>query len=515
MSNKQTDFLSHFPDGVSDALRQYAIDTVFLESRYLFVWRVKKVQIAFCTHCHVEYPLGVGQAAFGHNEKTTCLNCQSECTVKQRGRGRSHLIDGAYVVWYEKSVKDPNVVIARGFDAHRDYSGDYHNVETQFVPRALYTFEPGKGGRYFRKDWHAQWAEAANVASVHIGNGWFTYKPAFCSLDSIEQAVAGTQLQYSEWREYEEYGYDLVQYLALAAKYPCVEYLTKMGLQNVVVAKLNGNRTYRVVNWRGKSLEKVLRLTRPELRQLKAIASSVKPETLYSYHYWPKLGVKVSLEDAKKLVQLTDGYGDYYSKMLKESGGEAEVAQYILKQLKRPKGYTSATTVLTQWRDYLRMSTELGIDQSAPGVRFPSNLHEAHDKVMMRVKIKKDEKLNAKIATRLHELQKYAFTDGEFLIRPATSSIELFAEGKALNHCVGGYSADYAEGKSDLYLVRKTEAPDSALVTVEVVSGKIRQARGFKNRTTNDLESEFLKRFEAHLRKVNIQLKSRPKRIAG
>ena len=145
------------------------------------------------------------------------------------------------------------------------------------------------------------------------------------------------------------------------------------------------------------------------------------------------------------------------------------------------------------------------MDVNQPHVRFPSNLRDAHDKAMRKVKVKRDESLNALIAERLPALAMFILDDGAFLIRPAESSIELFDEGKALNHCVGGYSDRYAKGQTDLFVVRKASEPDTPFCTVEVNQGKIVQARGYKNSAPEPEVQAFLKRFERRLQKKRTQ----------
>lgn len=502
--------MAHFPNTVSEALVEYARDVAFLKSRYLFVWRVTDVQMAYCTHCKTEFPLGAGQASFKHNEKTNCLSCQSECVVKSHGRGRKHLIDSAYVVWYEKSVLSPNAIVARAMYAYRDYSKDYRETETMFTTEAIYLFEPGSGGRQLRRDWNGNWTEMKSVSSyviprVRTYSFFASSAEAFCSQDSIERAVKGTPLQYSMWREYEDESMDFVKFFDLAAKYPCVEYLTKMGLCNLVAGKLKEVQTYGAVNWRGKTINKVLRMPRADVRELVKLGEKVGFTTLKSYHFWRKLGWDVTPLEAHVLRDVTDGY---HWKMLSEdkTHSPVDIAKYLLKQMKRPdapKRYNRASYVLTEWRDTLRNCQELGLDITKPNIQFPTNLAAMHDKVTLRVKMKRDEEVNRLIQETAATLADFGwpFTDGQFIIRPANDSIELFNEGKALNTCVGGYANKYASGQCIIFFVRLASDPETPYCTVEVVGKKIVQARGYKNSEPEAPVQAFLKRFEQRLRK--------------
>jgi len=502
MTNKYSEFLSHFPN-VSNKLVEYARDTVFLHRRYLFVWRNGQAQMAYCTHCGSEYQIGNKKEYFNHNAKTTCHECSSECVVKSNGRGRSQLIDDDYVVWYEKSVVNPKAVVATWYSASRNYSGDYRSVETAFFPRARYYFEPGKGGQMLKSE-SGTWREMRHVAPIPTGNSYWYGMDVYYSSENIEKAVSGTSLQYSMWQEYEGRRTFLLDFFDLASKYPCVEYLSKLGLQKVINTKLNGDKTYRVVNWRGQSLEQVLKMPRADVRLLKLI-SNMEPISLHSYHYWRKLGWMVSPMEAHTLRHLSDK-GGYYEKMLIEHEGygtKITIAKYLLKQSRRhdaPPRYSSITSVLTEWRDYLRMCADLGMDLQQTHVHFPLNLHLVHDKTMRKVKLKRDEDTNRKILERISHLEQYSLENGQFLIRPAKSSLELFDEGKALNHCVGSYSDRYAEGKIDLFVLRKVSEPTTPLCTVEVVDGVIQQARGLGNSKPGEEEQAFLQLFAKDLR---------------
>jgi len=110
-----------------------------------------------------------------------------------------------------------------------------------------------------------------------------------------------------------------------------------------------------------------------------------------------------------------------------------------------------------------------------------------------------DAKLNAWIAARLPRLNRYSCEVGGLLIRPAKSSIELFDEGKALKHCVGRYAESYAKGRTDLYVIRKKEAPDEPFVTVEVIRGQVVQCRGYKNKDMTKEVAALMNAFEKRL----------------
>jgi hypothetical protein len=87
-------------------------------------------------------------------------------------------------------------------------------------------------------------------------------------VESLVPAVQGTPFQYSMWSQYVDLETDLVQFFDLSTRYRCIEFLTKVGLRSMVVAKLAGQATYGAINWHGQTPEKVLRLTKSEIKEM-------------------------------------------------------------------------------------------------------------------------------------------------------------------------------------------------------------------------------------------------------
>ncbi|NTU28870.1 PcfJ family protein [Brevibacillus sp. HB1.1] len=509
MSDKHKEFLAHFPEKMDKEFYDYVENTVLLSSRYLFLRRKGKDQFGYCTHCRTESKT---PSLYGHNETQRCKKCYSVVTTKHAGKGRSRLIDDAYIVWYGKSLINPNVLTARGVYVRRDYSGDFREVRTGFMVQSEYLFEcgnpRGKGkerfgkGRMMRRGWPDRFYEPMSIYTEMEHS--MQNKPLYLNEENIATAVDGTPFQYCQWREYfairtetediwrgfnqttrraGEAKSDLVKFFELAAKYPCIEYATKLGLADIVKTKIDGGSTLNVINWRGATLEKVLRLSKNEIDLLRRSNLKMTPLALHSYHYHKKQGLQLTFQQAYDVRDLTFEHNE---KTLEEIEiPKTQAIKYILKQLRRPgsaERYSSAGSVVSTWRDYLRECHELEIDTSKESVLFPNNLDAAHKKTIEKVKIKADESLNILIAARLTKLNKLSFEHGDFFIRPAKDSIELFWEGKTLKHCVGGYAKAYAEGKSNIFVIRKLSEPDTPFFTIEVKDNRITQAHGLSHR---------------------------------
>lgn len=493
---QNVEFFAHFDQTIHQEIVDFANNTALLSSRYLFVERRGKQQYGYCTHCHTEYVTGYGAGYLSHGQSWQCMKCKSLVLVKASGRGRGKLIDEAYFVWYQKSLTNPKAIVARGLHVMRDYRQDYRRVETRFSTVALYVFEPGVGATMARYEWEAVWSWPKSVRS-EMSNS-MQFKNCHLAVESVVPAVQGTPFQYSMWSQYTSQSADLVKFFELAAKYPCVEYLTKLGFRAVVDAKVCGYNTHGAVNWRGKTIEKVLRLTKTEINAARSVSFPIDHLTLHSYRYHKRLGLDPSFEDASVLEELSAGY--YHEVVFKclDVASPAEISRYVLKQLRRSDHqYRDAHNVLSAWVDYCGECRVLGMDLTHDHVRFPNNLYTTHQKTTVKIKIKADESLNKKIAERFKKLQSYTFEFDGLFIRPAVDTIELFNEGKTLHHCVGSYSKNYASGQSDLFVVRRVEEPDTSYYTVEVIDKQIRQAYGMNNTRPTPEVQLFLDTFVA------------------
>lgn len=493
---KAEEFAKHFPEKISEELINYVTDTVLLKSRYLFYKTTNGIQAAYCTHCKKQhYP----ETKLKHKQKeiAACPKCGSECEVRSHGMGRSYLTDYAVLIWYEKSVVNDKAITARVITVRRDYSKDYTKVETEYNVSQQYLFESGRSTAY------EYGRESSKVKSPFIKHYGYGSWRKFVDTENIRKAVQGTTFQYSTWekfiREDSHYYYanDMVEFFDLASRYPCIEYLSKAGFKNIVQDKLSGNRTYGAIHWNGKSLSAVLRLTKSEIKEIKEAGFKVEPKSLRHYQQMKAQGKKMNILDALFLCEIKDTFYESYYKDVLSLAPEDVVNKYLLKQ-KKKKHYAdrSAGTILSVWRDYRRQCLELHMSLEEDRYLFPNDLHEAHMKLTSRIKLKADKAVNRKIKARLPDLQHYDFVANGYLIRAAQSSIELFREGKKLNHCVGGYSALYAEGKCDILVIRKVEAPDEPLCTMEVKSGCVAQVQGYKNRNPGAAVMEFVELFK-------------------
>lgn len=498
MKNNNKFFL-HFPTEISPDLQKYITHQVMDWSVYLFTHREGRQQYAFCTNCKLEH----ASEGLRHGKIAECPHCHAAAQVKASGRGRSKLHDESYLLWYEKSLVDPNIIVARGIYSERDYRGDFRSTETKSTVVTCYLFEWGKPGQHVRKMhwWNrsARWVESKKPFSETKQSMSNIY--SYHSVDNIAAAVQGTPFQYCTWEQYSIT--DRVEVFDFASRYKCMEFLTKFGLAHLVRGKIEGLPTFGAVNWNGDTPEKVLRLTKAELKELRRGGHHLQFSTLRSYQLLKQDGLSPSWEDAYRLNGLSalserselavllnmpplDGHFT-----------NADIKRYFLKQIRNNKrGHYTGFNVLIEYRDYLRECLELGLDTSKSSVLFPNDLERAHQQTARKVIVIRDKGRDKRIAERANELEALSFRLNGILLRPANSTDELVQEGKILKHCVGGYAEKYASGACDIFLVRKENEPLKPFYTLEVKKGEVVQCRGMRNVSMTKEVSDFIEQFK-------------------
>ena len=123
--------------------------------------------------------------------------------------------------------------------------------------------------------------------------------------------------------------------------------------------------------------------------------------------------------------------------------------------------------------DYWTMAERLGENLTERDVMWPQNLKRAHDQMQERQKAEAAEKRREAFQQRYERMKKYAFTDGDILIRPCGTEEELIAEGKALHHCVASYAERHARGELTIFFIRRKDKPDEPWYTLNFNEKKL------------------------------------------
>lgn len=372
------EYFKHIPEGISEEIESFVNDTVFKSSRYIFTTRDKGEEKGFCTHCKAEFKTD----KLKHNSNMKCPRCGSECTVKQAWRGRKHLVDYACFLWYEKSPIDPkDTIIARGYEVVRNYSGDYRNVVNEYCPEAFYIFSLD-GSHMFKRTWwnHREgckredyYTKASSIYSFNI-NG-LAIQPFYISRKNIFKTIEGTRFQYIP-KELNVLSSDMLKLFDLYNKYPIIEQLAKVGMQNIVKEKLQGYATYRTINWRGKDIFKVLKINRKDLKDIREAKVTITSLFLKLYQDSKKDKSNLTVEEAKYLEYKVSNSYDRLESITKYTSLR-KIFNYLKKQegIKKKEYYYND---ISTWADYISDCKKLKMDLSKDNVFFPKDLYKAH-----------------------------------------------------------------------------------------------------------------------------------------
>lgn len=452
--------------GVTEDIKKFVNEEIFGTKEYVFVKKENGILKGFCTKCFKEFDLEYAK----HNAASVCPSCGAPVTAKLTRYGRGNCENKACFYYFEKSPA-PDVVICKGYYVSRKYD-DYKNPCTEYDLCAIYIFKAKESVMISPN--YGSWEMKKSIFDFNLG--WLANVRCHCSFDSIGKAIKGTCFEHIPYKPFKGY-YSMTKLFDEYSKHPGIEYLVKEGFVDLVKCKLNGDRTYSTVNWNGKNIFKILKINKVDLREIKSQNINVSFLFLKVFHDCKNRKWNLTVEEIVKLV--SNFYFEYEELIkLTEYSSMKKIFNYFFKQLtKYNKNYYSNGAVLRTFKDYIADCKKLQMDLSKEQILFPKDLYKAHQHTTKQIKIKANKKYDAMIKERAKSLEKYIFQDENYLIRPALSSLDLIEEGSQLNHCVAThYTIPYAEGKTNILLVRKIAEPDKPYCTVEVKDNEVKQA---------------------------------------
>lgn len=194
-----------------------------------------------------------------------------------------------------------------------------------------------------------------------------------------------------------------------------------------------------------------------------------------------------------------------------------QLMNYIERQKKESYKSKSATQVLDQYKDYMRMAEKLHKNTDDAMIYKPRDLRKYHDAYVLEIEkheaqVKADE-YSAKYPEAeavLGEIRpKFEFAAEDYFITVPSRIVDVVLEGRALHHCVGSTDRYFDRIKChETYIcfLRRAENPDEPFYTIEVEpGGTIRQHRGLYD------EEPELDKVKPFLRKWQKEIKRRMK----
>lgn len=418
-----------------------------------------------------------------HGDIARCPICGAVVTVKSFGKSKSRKN-----LWHREKVVvihalNPERVEARCYFAERNY--EYSPTpKTELIEKSRYLLTPGNAVRfnalYYNENFYSTnkigepFPRTAMFYGVDEGYSVFglkNLKDTFLKYNQLDSFISIDAQHYASCL----YNAPIMKYLSYFAIYPQLEMLQKLGHYDVVKALVTyGQKSFPYVNWKAKSIAEFFKTDKQGYKSFKENGG-----TLELLHIAHKLRSGKEPFDFVKAKEYLDCFGSEYNLTIFEKGVNdcgiplSDGYKYVIQ---KKRNYTEYT-------DYLRIANNLGYDLKVHNVAFPKNLKKAHDDAATAERARLEEIRSAERKKKEVAAQKYLKKYENYtIIIPHTVS-EIVEEGKAMQHCVGGYAGRHMEGTLAILFLRSTAKPDKSLYTIEMHGKRLTQVQGYNNRT--------------------------------
>ena len=471
------------PEALPEGLIDYIRREVLPEDRVIIYKRGNVNGI--CTVCGTQ--VHARGRRFTQSAYATCPNCGARviCVLEDGCAFAANYIEN--IVAVQKGT-DGETVFFRQWLLHRDNSARWEHIEDFLQETVRYAIRGNKTAKwqkqgkesYYMRTERYELDEWTRWQDNRIYDGSYFFYPT-----GIEEALSGTAMQYADLEGYlEERGHNKnpIYFLEYHARYPVIEFLWKAGYLNIVHNRIFGmdRENRNAILWERKKLKecfkfplRILKLMPPEEWSLNDIQRV--------NDLWEKYGGKVTDTEIRLVLQSKVDIQLWSRATTYANAGR--ILKYIKNQTDKRKEKNPDKRSISQndtaqaYRDYLQECEQLHLDLHDKEILFPKDLTAAHNRTMEQVKFEKNKADQEKFQKAVEKLEKFAWGEGEFFIRPAREQMELTAEGKALHHCVGGYIKRMAEGETAIFFLRKVSEPDKPFYTLELQKKRVIQCR--------------------------------------
>lgn len=501
----QKQHFAMYPDYPAN-LGTYCEDNVF-QHGYMFVFKKDKQggRYGKCSHCGKRVLLDSQKQPTGSG---VCPKCGHRVQYKQAWQKAqiidreklciTHKVNGQLLIrWVDVTRTYTRPSLKENF-TFEDYGYNLHLSTTN--GNILYCYKLFNACYSYWPEWH------------RLKNGDIVYDKTYIYTDNLREVfgekyynvdlqagLAGRPCKLS-----------FAQLLNNLRDNPIAEYLFKLGLPIIaanagsLIAEPTGNGAfYRALGVSKQYLPmyRDMCVTMNEHRIIKASKQFVHPEELQALRDFGLSNQQ--LDTAAGLMQTMT-----ISKFIKY--------MTVQQAVKRKRKY-SLNQLMVEYRDYISMSKDLGVDLSHKSVRYPADIAEAHKVITDRynqckaeIERKKNAEIDQQFQARVQELYaKFGITefeaDGYRIVLPQLRS-DLIVEGQSLNHCVGQsrYYANHLAGTSMIFFLRKASEPERPYFTMELdmCTFRIQQLYGFGDCSAPKDVRAFAEKFAARLKRA-------------
>lgn len=321
-------------------------------------------------------------------------------------------------------------------------------------------------------------------------------------------AIDRSDMRYSRLSEWTTSSLGAISFLRLYCKHPNIEYLIESGYKDLILRTYDYYGSFRSVevfagvDLRSNDLLKMLQLTRTEFKLLQG------HENLYTRY----CVLKDQLPDLKPEERFEIADSVYYANDLITFSQAAGTT--VMRMFRYLNDHDLSDVI---YRDYIDQCRKLGYDMHDTAIGLPHDLLTAHERFSQIIRYQECEKDMLEFAKRIEARKVFEYESGDLILRQPQCGEEIIAEGKALCHCVGGYAARHAQGKTNIFFIRKKSEPLKPYYTIEVSNNfKIVQCYGYRNNIEQEKPDEikaFVREYQNYLEELKngqqrIKLKS-------
>lgn len=449
----------------------------------------------------------------GNGESTTCPECGESLELAIIRRLKRYPIKSMIYPWTITKAKGCVVFSCWGVMHKVDEFGS----SVEVAKRNAYIVTPaGKWVRYTameRGGWCAcspmvyteQWRQVEKFSFADGSTRLIFPHPA--------DVYEGTALENGKLEvvERDKISCDLTAYAKLYLKRPKIENLV-MTCPKIAAWALKrytgtGGKLAATdwINWDASRPHEMLGMGKAEMRRVEGMEESdtqpcreIALRKQRTICVCKKLGISMDLAEAVEKIGVEFVSGKLARSWVARSFGAAEPVRFIARQHRlAKKGKRMEETIkdcTDYWADFKRVQ---GADRESYTAVFPTRLEIAHARIIAAKKYAEDKELVDKFNLRSKQLAGLAWEHNGLLIRVAHNESELIAEGKILDHCVGGYGDEHCAGNS-IFFIRRAEAPEVPYFTLQLDTkkGRVLQNRGKKNcartKEVQEFETEWM-----------------------
>lgn len=428
-------------------------------------------------------------------ERVNCPHCDTRAELAHKKRLVAYPFKSRHYPWSVK--KSRGCIVFTNWLA--EISIGWKNYGLDLTPRNAYIVTPE--GKILRATTGERcgWSCAS---PMEYGCGWrmaykndiaddgmnelFGFRPGMFEGTALENAKLETIMA-------EKVTTRLLAYIRLYLRHRNVENLvntcpniTREVLRRYEYAISPGGKLANIswLNWKAVRPHEILRMEKETMKQLEGRDAAEIAATLNNMEAQAR-GVRIG--NPEKVKQYTMKLGDWWVlNELIRSGIVGKMGQTLEKATQYAACYTyadrSESQIAADALDYWKDALAAGFDLHNATVAFPRDLYEAQARATSAVEYAKNEGLRQKFEALTESLAALTWHWRGLFIRAAADPGELVQEGKALSHCVGGYSEAHAKGRC-IFFIRHEDSPAESYFTLQldINTGTVIQNRGRRN----------------------------------